>query len=279
MIDRFGAKRMLFLTVTLVALHAFLLAETQYLWQDTLYVQVMLSLWILLGPVTMVCVIALAMAICSTASSATQFAIYMSIANLGSSAGSKIYGTIADGTSYQDAYLLLGLLTLGVIAALSFHRYRLDETRARARKVAPRHTVGVGTGGAGMFWSGAMRCPKCRADMDQIEIDDVVVDRCSACHGLWFDPGEAEKLRNRQAAAALDIGNPETGQASNTIDRYRCPRCGGHMIRMVDPQQRHIWYEKCGSCHGSYFDAGEFSDLATLSISDVLKRFNTPERT
>jgi PAT family beta-lactamase induction signal transducer AmpG len=124
LIDRFGAKRMLVLTISLVAIHAFLLAETQYLWQDTLYVKVMLSAWILLGPVTMVCMIALAMAICSSANSATQFAIYMSLANLGSSAGSKFYGIISDQASYVEAYVLLGLLTVTMIVVLLFHRHR-----------------------------------------------------------------------------------------------------------------------------------------------------------
>jgi PAT family beta-lactamase induction signal transducer AmpG len=83
MIDRFGAKGMLILTISLVALHAFILAETQYLWENATYVKVMLATWVLLGPVTMVCMIALAMTICSGPTSATQFAVYMSLANLG----------------------------------------------------------------------------------------------------------------------------------------------------------------------------------------------------
>ena len=48
---------------------------------------------------------------------------------------------------------------------------------------------------------------------------------------------------------------------------------------MVDPKQPHIWFERCGSCHGSFFDAGELTDLATYSVSDFFKRFTTPERT
>jgi len=59
MIDRFGAKRMLVVTISLVAIHAFLLAETQYLWENTTYVKVMLAASVLLGPVTMVCMIAI----------------------------------------------------------------------------------------------------------------------------------------------------------------------------------------------------------------------------
>ena len=276
MIDRFGAKRMLILTISLVAVHAFLLAQTQYLWENSTYVKVMLAAWVLLGPVTMVCMIALAMTICASATSATQFAIYMSLANLGSSAGSKTYGLISEQTSYVEAYLLLGAVTAALIAIILFHRHSKDETKNRKR--APSYTVGMGTSGGGMYFSGAMRCPKCRSDMEPLMIDGTEIDRCSACHGLWFDAGELSKLSNKEAAAALDIGDVTTGKKQNQIEHYRCPRCAGPMNRLVDPTQPHIWFEQCGSCHGSYFDAGELSDLATVSVSDFFKRFVTPER-
>jgi PAT family beta-lactamase induction signal transducer AmpG len=286
MIDRFGAKRMLFATVALVAVHAFLLARTQYLWKDTLYVKAMLSAWIMLGPVTMVCMIALAMTICASVNSATQFAIYMSIANLGSAIGSKVYGMVSEQASFTDAYLLLGALAVVLLAALSFHRHRHPHERDRTdgrldgktRRMPPRYTIGLGASGAGMYWSGAMRCPKCRADMEPLTIEGVEIDRCMVCHGLWFDRGEVEKLRDRKIAAAIDIGDAVTGNALNNSDRYRCPRCGGKMLRMTDARQKHIWYEECAACQGSYFDAGEFTDLATLSVSDLFKRFATPKR-
>jgi PAT family beta-lactamase induction signal transducer AmpG len=276
MIDRFGAKRMLILTISLVALHAFLLAETQYLWENATYVKVMLAAWVMLGPVTMVCMIALAMTVCSSATSATQFAIYMSLANLGSSAGSKTYGVISTQTSYVEAYLLLGAITIALIVIIFLHRHRPGHPKGRKR--APSYTVGMGTTGAGMYFSGAMRCPKCRSDMEQVMVDDIEVDRCSSCHGLWFDDGELKKLRNREAAAALDIGDIKTGKEQNKIEHYRCPRCAGPMNRLVDPGQTHIWFEQCGSCRGSFFDAGELTDLATVSASDFFKRFVTPER-
>jgi PAT family beta-lactamase induction signal transducer AmpG len=276
MIDRFGAKKMLVLTISLVALHAFLLAETQYLWENTTYVRVMLAAWVLLGPVTMVCMIALAMTICSGTTSATQFAIYMSLANLGASAGSKTYGLIAEQTSYVEAYLLLGAVTAAMIAIIFFHRHNPDKSEERKR--APTYTVGMSTSGAGMYFSGAMRCPKCRSDMEQIVIDGTEIDRCSSCRGLWFDAGELSHFRNKEAAAVLDIGDVATGKKQNKIENYRCPRCAGPMNRLVDPEQTHIWFERCGSCHGSFFDAGELTDLATVSVSDFFKRFVTPER-
>lgn len=122
-IDRFGAKRMLSFTIALVAAHAFVLAQTQQLWQDSNYVRAMLAIWIMMEPVTMVCVLALAMAICSQAVSATQFAIYMSMANLGSSVGSKAYGVIADSTSYDQSYMYLGALLVVTLLIISMYRH------------------------------------------------------------------------------------------------------------------------------------------------------------
>ncbi|MGI9201152.1 MAG: MFS transporter, partial [Woeseiaceae bacterium] len=274
MIDRFGAKRMLILTIALVALHAFLLAQTQYLWENSNYVRVMLSVWVILGPVTMVCMIALAMTICSSATSATQFAIYMSLANLGASAGSKTYGMIAEQTSYVEAYLLLGAITMVMIFVIFFHRHNPD--KSKSRKHTPNYTVSMG--GGGMYFSGAMRCPKCRSDMVQVAIDGVEIDRCSTCHGLWFDEGELSQMRSKEAAVVLDVGDVATGKQQNEIENYRCPRCAGPMNRLVDPQQTHIWFEQCGTCRGSFFDAGELTDLANVTVSDFFKRFVTPER-
>ena len=276
MIDRFGAKRMLILTTALVGVHAFMLAQTQFLWQDTTYIRVMLSVWVLMSPVVMVCIIALAMTICSSGNSATQFAIYMSVANLGHAAGSKLFGLVSEQSDYVEIYMLLGVLIVVLIFIMLFHRH--DHEPDRGRKAPPRYTVGSVGSEAGIFWSGAMRCPKCRSDMTPVAYEGVEVDRCGSCQGLWFDAGEAEALAGKQAAIAIDVGDARTGKMLNAVDDYRCPRCGGNMARRTDPQQRHIWYESCTSCDGSFFDAGEFRDLAQLTISDFLKRLVTPER-
>jgi PAT family beta-lactamase induction signal transducer AmpG len=284
LIDKFGAKTMLILTISLLGVHAFLIAQTQHLWQDTTYVLVMLSIWIMMLPVVMVASIALAMAVCSSSISATQFAIYMSVANLGHSIGSKVYGTVAEQSTYVETYTLLSLLVVMMVFVLFFHRHSHEKTTPQGtrqktkHKTAPQYPIGIGGSGAGVFFSGAMRCPKCRSDMDLIEYEGIEVDRCSRCNGIWFDQGEIEQLQNKKAAAEIDIGDKEEGKQQNTIDNYRCPRCSGAMIKMVDPNQRHIWYEKCSDCHGSFFDAGEFKDLSKLTISDFFKDLAAPER-
>jgi PAT family beta-lactamase induction signal transducer AmpG len=278
LIDRFGAKRMLLLTISLVSVHAFMIAQTQHLWQNTFYVRAMLSTWVLLMPVVMVCVIALSMAICSSRNSATQFAIYMSASNLGYAAGSKIYGMVSDASTFVESYLLLSVFAVGAILVVFFHRHHEEGPASGKRKMAPAYTMGLTTSEGGVFWSGAMRCPKCRSDMEQIDVEGIEIDRCVTCNGIWFDAGEADALRSGKAAGLIDIGDASVGKVHNAIDNYRCPRCGDPIIRMVDPVQRHIWFEKCESCEGTFFDAGEFLDLSRLSISDVFKRFAVSER-
>ena len=114
--------------------------------------------------------------------------------------------------------------------------------------------------------------------MEQIDYEGTEIDRCTICKGIWFDAGEIEALKNKKAAKAIDIGDDRVGKQANTMDNYQCPRCSGAMVRVVDPQQTHIWYETCSSCNGSYLDAGELKDLANTTISDFFKGIATPER-
>ena len=272
-IDRIGPKRMLMLTASLVGIHAFLLAQTQFLWNDSLYVKVMLSIWVMMLPITMVSVLALAMAVCSSACAATQFAIYMSVANLGHSMGSKIFGMVSEQTTWPQSYMLLSLLVVGMLAVLFFHRHQHQEAAAEQGRARRIYTLTTGGGEGGLFFSGAMRCPKCRSDMLQLDVDGTVIDRCDRCHGIWFDAGEMEALRDKEIAKAIDTGSAKQGRILDRIEEYRCPRCGGHMARVVDERQRHIGYETCNDCSGSYFDAGEFRDLSQLTLADVFKRF------
>jgi len=111
--------------------------------------------------------------------------------------------------------------------------------------------------------------------MEAVDYQGVEIDRCKSCGGIWFDVGESVWLRNRDAAAVIDTGDPSQGRQNDDIHRYRCPRCAGGMMRAVDPQHEQIWYEECTSCRGSFFDAGEFTDLTQDDVSSLVTRLAT----
>lgn len=273
LIDRAGAKSMLLVTVALVGVHALTLSQTQHLWENTLYVRTMLSIYVVMLPVVMVASLALAMAICSGPVSATQFAIYMSVANLGHTVGSKIYGLVAEQSSYVQSYAMMSALVVAMMVVLVFYRHApaQDDDDGGGRKPKRHATVGVAGAGAVAFWSGAIRCPKCRVDMDQVVYDGVEVDRCQHCKGLWFDAGEIDALKSSQAAAELDIGSTVVGNWQDGIRDYDCPRCAGPMQKTAAPRQPHIHFETCLDCQGSFLDAGELTDLAELTPAEFLR--------
>ena len=123
-----------------------------------------------------------------------------------------------------------------------------------------------------------MRCPKCRSCFESVHTRSGVVDRCTHCKGLWFDMLEHEDLKD--VARDVDTGRASLGAVWNTVDRINCPLCPNTpLLRMVDPQQPHIWFESCPHCFGRFYDAGEFRDFAELTLGDVFKRLFAKART
>ena len=123
-----------------------------------------------------------------------------------------------------------------------------------------------------------MDCPKCQSAMEEVKFGSVTVDQCSGCRGIWFDFSEHEELKKMENAESIDTGNRRTGRKNNAISDIECPRCRTQMIKMVDRDHHHIWYEGCTSCYGVYFDAGEFTDYKHETFLDNIKDLFTPER-
>ncbi len=122
-----------------------------------------------------------------------------------------------------------------------------------------------------------MKCPKCHSEFEKVPVDGGEVDRCLTCKGLWFDILESEKFIAQ--AKTFDTGDSGIGAKYNSNDRINCPVCPSTpMIRMVDASQPHIWFESCPSCFGRFFDAGEFRDLASHNLADVIRDFFAKER-
>ena len=123
-----------------------------------------------------------------------------------------------------------------------------------------------------------MNCPKCQNSMETVDFEEVEVDRCTNCGGLWFDAMEQQELRSRKGAKKIDTGDKKVGAKRDKEGKIECPRCRARMIRMVDRQQAHIWFESCPVCYGTFLDAGEFRDLTSSTIVDVFRRLRKGER-
>lgn len=121
-----------------------------------------------------------------------------------------------------------------------------------------------------------MNCPKCESKFEQVSVGEIKVERCLGCQGLWFAMLGREDLVKIEGSETIDIGNQQVGAEYTNMRDIKCPQCSVEMIPMVDREKDHINYESCPSCHGTFFDAGEFRDLKENSVLD---RFTTMLKT
>jgi ribosomal protein L37AE/L43A len=44
----------------------------------------------------------------------------------------------------------------------------------------------------------AIQCPKCEGTLVELKFEDVQIDRCNKCNGVWLDSGELERLIGKE---------------------------------------------------------------------------------
>ena len=118
-----------------------------------------------------------------------------------------------------------------------------------------------------------MNCPKCMSEMEKMSFKEMRIDRCTSCKGLWFAPKVLAELRKDTFMAdyILDDGKAKVGKQYDEVRDIRCPVCSTAMVKETDSEQRHISYESCPNGDGSFFDAGEFTDLVRKTFWDKFK--------
>ena len=109
-----------------------------------------------------------------------------------------------------------------------------------------------------------MICPACKSDMIVVEHDNIELDYCINCHGVWFDSGELELL-----IESMGLKNPDllfgdilnSPEASSPEKKRRCPVCGQRMKKVIIGQQPQILIDACQQGDGLWFDGGEVGQL------------------
>jgi len=114
--------------------------------------------------------------------------------------------------------------------------------------------------------------------MEKVKYQEVEIDRCISCGGMWFDMLELDELKKMKGSEHIDTGSASVGKQYNDVDQIHCPVCDTAMLRMVDKEQHHIWYEGCATCYGVFLDAGEFRDMKKETLADFVKDLFTRAR-
>ncbi len=115
-----------------------------------------------------------------------------------------------------------------------------------------------------------MKCPRDGSVLEPRRYeDDIKVDLCPSCRGIWLNKGEletVEDIRERdysdELARMTDLGyNAYELARQKALGAIRCPKCGGEMESREYARCSQVMIDVCPVCHGVWLDRGELEAL------------------
>ncbi|MBU4305973.1 MAG: zf-TFIIB domain-containing protein [Candidatus Omnitrophica bacterium] len=125
-----------------------------------------------------------------------------------------------------------------------------------------------------------MDCPKCLGNLQKKKMEDMEVDVCFVCEGIWFDAGELEAVIKGDSKNFnyIDVGREEFDgeEAENLradLDRQsgKCPRCedGTLLMRRKYEKKETVNVDICPKGHGLWLDGGEINSLRERGLVNL----------
>lgn len=101
-----------------------------------------------------------------------------------------------------------------------------------------------------------MLCPVCKKEMMILEYNDVELDYCPICEGIWLDQGELELMLGMRDQR-IDLSDiPDSARS-----KRRCPRCRKKMTKAHFPDTE-VEVDICTRDGGLWLDKGELQQIA-----------------
>ena len=106
-----------------------------------------------------------------------------------------------------------------------------------------------------------MNCANCKNPMITAELENVEIDFCSGCGGVWLDAGELESLLTDEAQSRHLLASFVAAGQSTEAGR-QCPICRKAMEKVyAGPMDKAILLDRCPRGHGLWFDRGELKQV------------------
>ncbi len=108
-----------------------------------------------------------------------------------------------------------------------------------------------------------MKCPVCHDGMIVLEFEQVEIDHCTSCRGIWLDEGELQLLLGDKSHSRKLILSFETCPGQSTQKR-KCPICFKAMEQITCGPNSNITIDRCKNHHGLWFDLGELEEVISF---------------
>jgi PAT family beta-lactamase induction signal transducer AmpG len=137
LIERFGRQWTIAAGTVLLGLASVAMGLLADLWSEGLPVQAYICAYLLIDVLVTIAFLALMMAICWQRVGATQYSLYMAIANMGLSAGAALLGPLHATFSYPHLFHVVAGCT--VVVLFLVRRIDLDTHRQRVAELNEQH--------------------------------------------------------------------------------------------------------------------------------------------
>ena len=113
-----------------------------------------------------------------------------------------------------------------------------------------------------------MDCPACKNEpMIVLELNDVEIDYCLNCKGIWLDAGELELLLGTNSKTE-EFLNSFTLDTQTKEKKLKCPVCNKKMEKVLYSGNKAVRLDKCKANHGIWFDANELEEILKMGTLD-----------
>ena len=121
-----------------------------------------------------------------------------------------------------------------------------------------------------------MDCPVCKESaMITLELNQVEIDYCTQCEGIWLDSGELEMLLG-ETKKAQELINSFKIDTETDEKLRKCPICYKKMQKiLVGSSGPKLLIDKCRKGDGLWFDKGELSDIVEKAQLDENNKIKT----
>ena len=120
-----------------------------------------------------------------------------------------------------------------------------------------------------------MKCPVCKEPMVVLELNEVEIDYCPSCGGIWLDGGELELLIEDKNEREKLLSSFFT-EVKSSERLYKCPICSKKMDKVHVGGNKEVLIDRCPNNDGLWFDKGELKEVIQLAEGEnkVLEHLN-----
>lgn len=116
---------------------------------------------------------------------------------------------------------------------------------------------------------GSLRCPDCNEPMVPYSVQNIVIDKCETCGGVWFDRNEFGTFKSALNEADLSrVQTIDKPVEQDGVYISTCPRCDSPLFDASHAYNSGVTVKKCDGCGGQwlpYIQAVNLLELIKMS--------------